>query len=56
MAKTTFRTYASLATAQQKAEEHLAAGRRVVALRKRVARVLNIRHDVWELEIESESK
>lgn len=56
MAKTTFRTYASLSTAQQKVEEHLANGHKVVALRKRVARVLNIRYDVWELEIESEGK
>ena len=50
--KTTFKTYSQLNVAQAKAEEATASGRKVVAIRGRLARVLGITHKVWEVQIE----
>ena len=50
--KTTFKTYSDIAVARTKAEEAMASGRKVVAIRGRLARVLGITHKVWEVQIE----
>ena len=50
--KTTFKTYNDISAAQQKAEEVIKGGGRVVAIRGRIARVLGIAHKVWEVQIE----
>jgi len=50
--KTTFKTYSEIATAQAKAEKAVSEGKRVVAIRGRLARVLGVTHKVWEVQIE----
>ena len=50
--KTTFKTYSEINVAQAKAEKAVSEGKRVVAIRGRLARVLGVTHKVWEVQIE----